>query len=760
MYYPLKQILFMVSIAFSIASCQESKTAQQAKDIHKPNIVFLYTDDQTFASIHALGNEEIYTPNLDRMAKAGTSFTHAYNMGGWHGAICVASRSMIISGSFLWNAKEKERLWSAKDSMALQETWPKLMEKEGYDTYMTGKWHVQAPADVIFSETKHIRPGMPPDRRGELSAVFKKWETESGDMTYWNDYLPMEYARPRDENDTEWLPTDSLQGGFWEGGTHWSEVVRNDALDFIDRSKTKENPFFMYLAFNAPHDPRQAPQRFLDMYPVDSIKVPDSFLPEYPFKDAIGNQATLRDEALAPYPRTEYAIKKHRQEYYALISHLDEQIGSILDALEDAGKMDNTYIFFASDHGLSVGHHGLLGKQSLFDHSVRVPLIVMGPDVPANQQLPQDVYLQDIMATSLELAGAEKPVYLQFNSFMDVVSGDNTKGHYKNVYGAYMNLQRMIRQEDYKLIVYPKIDKVLLFDMKTDPNELTDLATLPKHKEKVNNLFKELMELQKTMNDSLDLSPTYTKVVGDFKECYLENVGSSVCYHRSRIVHNKAQGIPYPISTWVSSYRRKDKALELSFPTLSCHSEARGIPTQQYTSFLLSSEGQNVEVVIPHPVLSFRGTRNPYPAVRKFPPIVGRTKRWSCHSPPCPVIPRHEESPSQSVRGFPPIVGRTKRWSCHSEARGIPFPISTWVSSYRRKDKTLALSFRGTRNPYPISTWVSSYRRKDKTLALSFRGTRNPYPAVREFPPIVVRTKRWSCHSEARGIPNTAPVNT
>jgi arylsulfatase A-like enzyme len=435
-------------------------------------------------------------------------------MGGWHGAICVASRSMIISGAFLWNAKQKDSLWNAKDTVALEQTWPKLMEQQGYTTYMTGKWHVQAPADVIFSRTEHIRPGMPGDRRGQLSAAFKKWEKTSGDMTDWNDYLPMEYARPTDENDTDWSPTDTLQGGFWEGGIHWSEVVRNDALDFLKEAEEKEDPFFMYLAFNAPHDPRQAPQRFLDMYPLDSIAVPESFLPEYPWKDAIGNQPTLRDEALAPYPRTAYAVKKHRQEYYAIISHLDEQIGKILDALEASGKMENTYIFFGADHGLSVGQHGLLGKQSLFDHSIRVPLIVMGPDVPKGQRITQDIYLQDIMATSLDLAAVKKPDYVQFKSFKPLLYGENTNGHYNGVYGAYMNLQRMIRKDSYKLIIYPKIDKVLLFDMEQDPNEMNDLATQPQYKEKVSTLFKDLMELQKTMNDSLDLQPTYEKVVG------------------------------------------------------------------------------------------------------------------------------------------------------------------------------------------------------------------------------------------------------
>lgn len=501
-FIPLLTVLLLVS-------CKpgESKADQ------RPNIVFIYTDDQTYASIGALGYGEVHTPNLDRLVHGGTTFTHAYNMGGWNGAICVASRAMIISGSYLWNAQEKSALWDKGDSTALDQTWGRLLQKQGYDTYMTGKWHVQAPAEVVFKESRHIRPGMPGDRREELGPAQKKWREESGDMKDWNDYMPLGYGRPLGSDDIEWQPTDTLQGGFWEGGKHWSEVVRDDALDFIGEASKKDTPFFMYLAFNAPHDPRQSPQQFIDRYPLEDISLPDNFLPEYPWKDEIGNPPGLRDEALAPFPRTEYAVTKHRQEYYAIITHLDEQIGKILDALEASGKMDNTYLFMTSDHGLSVGQHGLLGKQSLFDHSIRVPLMVMGPNIPKGKRLGQDVYLQDIMATSLELAGVEKPSYVQFNSFMDIINGQNAEGHYDAVYGAYVDYQRMIRKEGFKLLVYPKISKVLLFDMDKDPHEMNDLAGDPEYGDKVRSLFNDLIELQGAMGDKLELGSTYNAVL-------------------------------------------------------------------------------------------------------------------------------------------------------------------------------------------------------------------------------------------------------
>eukprot|EP00095_Tigriopus_kingsejongensis_P001303 maker-scaffold6_size1037037-snap-gene-9.0 protein:Tk01303 transcript:maker-scaffold6_size1037037-snap-gene-9.0-mRNA-1 annotation:"choline sulfatase" len=112
-------------------------------------------DDQTFESIQALGFDEVQTPNLDRLVNNGTSFTHAYNMGGWNGAICVASRAMIISGSYIWNAKEKAALWAKGDSTALNQTWGKLLQNQGYDTYMTGKWHVDAPAETVFNDARN-----------------------------------------------------------------------------------------------------------------------------------------------------------------------------------------------------------------------------------------------------------------------------------------------------------------------------------------------------------------------------------------------------------------------------------------------------------------------------------------------------------------------------------------------------------------------------------------------------------------------------
>jgi arylsulfatase A-like enzyme len=448
------------------------------KQITPSNIILILSDDQCFRAMGHLDGE-VKTPNLDRLARSGTSFTNAYNMGSWSPAVCIASRAMLITGSFIWDAYSYENEYRNQDEPLSRPMWGNLMQQAGYETYFTGKWHVKRDPLDVFDHVKNVRPGMPKD-------------------------FPEGYNRPLNENDTIWQPWDEKWGGFWEGGTHWSEVLAEDAVSFIRSAGESDSPFFMYLAFNAPHDPRQSPKEFVDKYPLENISVPENFKPRYPYREEIGSGEDLRDERLAPFPRTDYAVKINRQEYYAIITHMDEQIGIILDELEKSGKGGNTYIFFTSDHGLAVGQHGLFGKQNMYDHSIRVPFIVVGPDIPENNIVNADIYYQDVMASSLEIAGVEKPEYVQFNSVMDLARGERTESYYDAIYGCYMDLQRMIRKDGFKLIVYPEVDKTLLYDLENDPLEMNDLSDNPDYQDIKNELFIHLLSLQKEMNDELE----------------------------------------------------------------------------------------------------------------------------------------------------------------------------------------------------------------------------------------------------------------
>lgn len=467
-------IIFLAVAMLFQFSCTQEKVEKS-----KPNILFIFADDQTYLGINALGNSEVKTPNLDNLVHSGVTFTHTYNMGAWHGAVCVASRAMLNTGRLVWHVKDlaENGYPGYKNDYMF---WGQMMKKAGYDTYMTGKWHVNFPADSVFQTVSHIRPGMP--------------KTVSS-----------AYDRPKSENDTVWLPWDVKNGGYWDGGKHWSEVVGDDAVHYLDIAKENKNPFFMYLAFNAPHDPRQSPKKYVDMYPVENVAVPGSYLPLYPYKDSIGCGPGLRDERLAPFPRTEYSIKVHRQEYYAIITHMDEQIGRIIAHLKETGLDKNTYILFSADHGLAIGNHGLVGKQNMYDHSMRVPCILVGPDIPKNEKLDMQIYLQDLMATSLDLAGVEKPEYVEFNSLLPAISGKTKVSPYPEIYGAYMNLQRMVRSDKYKLIIYPRAKKLLLFDVQADPEEMFDLAENTEYAGILNEMIEKFKEQQKIMNDPLDL---------------------------------------------------------------------------------------------------------------------------------------------------------------------------------------------------------------------------------------------------------------
>ncbi|MEM7315731.1 MAG: sulfatase/phosphatase domain-containing protein, partial [Planctomycetota bacterium] len=249
-----------------------------------------------------------------------------------------------------------------------------------------------------------------------------------------------------------------------------------------------------------------------------------NFLPMYPQKLEMGcygkpvtkNGVTkvriLRDENLAPFPRTEYAIRVNRQEYYALITHMDEQIGRILAALDATGKRDNTYIFFTADHGLACGQHGLLGKQNMYDHSMRVPFIVVGPDVPKNEQRDAPIYMQDVMPTALDLAKADKPKHVEFQSLVPLIKDANQTSQRSELYGCYLkDKQRMVRVGDWKLIVYPQAEVLKLFDLSKDPHEMNDLSKLPEHQGKVDELYDQLVKLQEKMDDPMDLTVAFPR---------------------------------------------------------------------------------------------------------------------------------------------------------------------------------------------------------------------------------------------------------
>lgn len=429
----------------------------------RPNVLFLLTDDQHHETIRALGNLEIETPNLDRLVHDGSTMTHAFCMGSMSPAVCMPSRAMLLTGRHLFRTTNQ----IPED----QPMWPQTMRRAGYFAFGTGKWH-NGPASFAraFDDGGAIFFGGMSDQRAVPVSPFDS----SG-------------RYPKERRTTS--------------DVFSSELFAGEAIEFLQRYD-EQRPFFLYVSFTAPHDPRTPPEEYAAKYHPESLSLPANFMPVHPFNNG---EMKIRDEQLAPWPRTPEAIRRHTADYYGMITHLDAQIGRILEALEQSGRRENTIIVFASDHGLALGRHGLLGKQNLYDHSVRAPLIFVGPGIPAGERFDALCYLHDIFPTVCQLAGVPIPETVDGQSLVPVLQGEQREVR-DSIFGAYRDVQRMVRTRDWKLIRYPHINKTQLFHLADDPDELVDLANDPRHAPRVEELTALLIDWQQRTGDREALS--------------------------------------------------------------------------------------------------------------------------------------------------------------------------------------------------------------------------------------------------------------
>jgi arylsulfatase A-like enzyme len=439
--------------------CPDAHSQAGSPTAKKPNVLFLFSDDQRADTIHALGNAAISTPNLDALASRGTAFTRAYCMGSRVPAVCIPSRAMLMSG---------RTLFRADTALKGQGTWPEQFGAAGYSTFITGKWHNQAA-----SVTRAFQQGKA-EFIGGMSG-HKPTELAVSDISPERKLVAQ---RPAGK-----LP---------------SELFADCAVEFLQGQKDAPKPWLCYVAFNLPHDPRIASPASHAAYDSARLSIPPNFLPQHPFNNGA---LEIRDEALLPWPRTASAVCKELADYYACVSFVDEQVGRILQALRSIGEEEKTIVVFSSDHGLAIGSHGLMGKQNLYDHSMRAPLIMAGPRVPQNRKSDAMCYLLDIYPTLGELAGIGAPEGSEGISLVPVLEG-KTEKHRDSIFTAYANVQRAVRDERWKLIVYPQIDKQQLFDLEKDPAETRDLAGDLGHAPEAERLRALLEDWQRKSGDN------------------------------------------------------------------------------------------------------------------------------------------------------------------------------------------------------------------------------------------------------------------
>ncbi|HTU92107.1 MAG TPA: sulfatase-like hydrolase/transferase [Gemmataceae bacterium] len=448
--------MFLALLILTSASVCRAEDAAAAR---RPNVLFLFSDDQRADTLAALGNKHISTPTLDRLVREGTVCTRAYCMGSTQPAVCLPSRAMLMSG---------RSLFRIHNNLKGQTTWPEMFRKAGYATFLSGKWH-NGPesAKRSFAEGRAVF-------FGGMGNPYK---------------LPVCDFKP--------------EGGLTAkkpSGKHSVALFADRAIEFLKRQQG-ERPFLCYVAFNAPHDPRLAPKEYHERSNAAKPPLPPNFLPQHPFNNG---ELIVRDERLAPWPRTPDVVRQHLADYYASIAFLDAQVGRILDALRASGQYDNTIIVFSSDHGLAIGSHGLMGKQNLYDHSMHTPLVFAGPGVPRGQQTDALCYLLDIFPTLGELAGVAAPEGNEGKSLVAVLAGKQKRIR-SSIFTAYRDVQRAVRGERWKLILYPRINKTQLFDLKNDPAELKNLTADPRHKGEVERLMQRLKDWQKQVGDEQPL---------------------------------------------------------------------------------------------------------------------------------------------------------------------------------------------------------------------------------------------------------------
>jgi arylsulfatase A-like enzyme len=439
--------VFAALLVVSLAAVAIARAADK-----RPNILFIIADDQSpfdFKTYNPASSLE--TPVLDKLAAGGMVFDGAYHMGSFSGAVCSPSRRMIMSGRTLWHLKPtgKKRRKKGRKAKQVEEpsgpnphryTLPAIFNKAGYATMRTCKTgNSYEGANALFTV-----------RRDAMK-----------------------------------------RGGTDSSGSAWHA---DQVLDYLAGREKKKNPapFLIYFGFSHPHDVRDGKPALLKKYgavnhrsrqelpPANSKapKLPINWLPAHPFHHG---HPRLRDEVSVPgvwERRDEITIRNEIGRQFACSENIDIQVGRVLKKLEAMGELDNTYIFYTSDHGMAIGRHGLQGKQNLYEHTWRVPLFVKGPGIKAGSRVTGNAYLLDVLATLSDLAGIKAPADNEGTSFKPVLMGKKDKTR-EVLYGAYCGGtkpgMRSVKKGDWKLIKYDvmdgKVRETQLFNLKDNPHE-------------------------------------------------------------------------------------------------------------------------------------------------------------------------------------------------------------------------------------------------------------------------------------------------
>ena len=446
--------LFLLSVLASAAAIASAPA-------RPPNVVLLMSDNQPPDTIGALGNGYIDTPALDRLVREGSTFTRALTAN----PLCVPSRAELMTGASGFTNRSSPFGRGIDPALPL---WARVMRQAGYRTWYTGKWHTDGtPATRGYEE-----------HRALLSS--------GGAAGHAASHPTMRHGRPATGFQGFTFKTPEGEPDLMKGvglTPQTDRHIADGAIEFIRRRP--DAPFFLHVNFAGCHDPLLPAPGFEAKYDPRTIPLPPNFLPQHPFD--WGN-AGGRDEKLLPLPLSVDDVKQELADIYAVISHLDQQVGRILESLTATGQAANTLVIFTTDNGAGVGRHGIRGYQNMYEHAIGVPLIFAGPGIPRAGRFAAQTYLRDLFPTVCELVGVPTPPTVEGRSLVPVLTGQSQEIHsevYAYFHGSTSTgpfpIERMVRTTRWKLIYYSHLDRYQLFDLEQDPFELRDLVASPAH---------------------------------------------------------------------------------------------------------------------------------------------------------------------------------------------------------------------------------------------------------------------------------------
>jgi arylsulfatase A-like enzyme len=431
------------------------RAEDKTREANPPNVLFILVDDQSPWDLKIYNpSSPLDSPNIDRLAREGVVIDGAYHMGSFSGAVCTPSRHMIMSGRSLWHlpispeAKRRNLTVQGLESQTI----PAVFGRAGYVTMRTCK-----EGNSFEGANKQFAIRHDSTKRGGTAETGSAWHADRV-----LDFL-----------------------------TDWSS--KRAAKDSTETVRVSHQPFLIYFGFSHPHDVRDGTPELLAKYGASNHrdrnslppshpnqpKLPENYLPIHPFPHGHPN---LRDEVDVEgvwERRDEQTIRNELGREFACSENIDIQIGRVLDRLDQIGELENTLVVYTADHGMAIGRHGLQGKQNLYEHTWRVPMVVKGPGVPSGRRAQGNVYLMDLLATLCDFTGIESPATNEGTSFRSVVVGDQDVIR-DVVYGVYNGGtkpgQRCVKQGDWKLIEWDVLDgtvrRTQLFNLRDNPLEL------------------------------------------------------------------------------------------------------------------------------------------------------------------------------------------------------------------------------------------------------------------------------------------------